>query len=262
MGQYQHDLDQRELAHALGNVVEDVVNRVGVDVNTASASLLGYVSGISATVARNIVAYREENGAFTNRGQLKKVPMLGPKAFLNSAGFLRITGGDDPLDATGVHPESYGAALGLLERAGVEPRALAQGGIPGIGKRIGGLGELAAELGCGVPTLRDIVAELEKPGRDPRDDAPEPIFSQGARTIEDLEVGMELMGTVRNVVDFGAFVDVGVHQDGLVHVSKMSKRFVRHPSEVVSVGDTVKVWVTGVDLKRQKISLTMVEGRS
>ena len=262
VGQYQHDLDQRELAHALGNVVEDVVNRVGVDVNTASASLLGYVSGISATVARNIVAYREENGAFTNRRQLKKVPMLGPKAFLNSAGFLRITGGDDPLDATSVHPESYGAALGLLERAGVEPRALAQGGIPGIGKRIGGLGELAAELGCGVPTLRDIVAELEKPGRDPRDDAPEPIFSQGARTIEDLEVGMELMGTVRNVVDFGAFVDVGVHQDGLVHVSKMSRRFVRHPSEVVSVGDTVKVWVTGVDLKRQKISLTMVEGRS
>ena len=261
VGQYQHDLDQAELGRALGNVVEDVVNRVGVDLNTASASLLSYVSGITSTVAKNIVAYREENGAFTDRRQLKKVPKLGPKAFLNCAGFLRITGGKNPLDATSVHPESYDVATELLHRAHVEPAALAAGGIPGIAERVGALGELASELHCGVPTLRDIVAELEKPGRDPRDDAPEVIFSQAARSIEDLEVGMELKGTVRNVVDFGAFVDVGVHQDGLVHISKMADRFVKHPSEVVSVGDTVTVWVTGVDRARQKISLTMVKGK-
>ena len=261
VGQYQHDLDQAELGRALGNVVEDVVNRVGVDLNTASASLLSYVSGITSTVAKNIVAYREENGAFTDRRQLKKVPKLGPKAFLNCAGFLRITGGKNPLDATSVHPESYDVATELLHRAHVEPAALAAGGVPGIAKRVGALGELASELHCGVPTLRDIVAELEKPGRDPRDDAPEVIFSQAARSIEDLEVGMELKGTVRNVVDFGAFVDVGVHQDGLVHISKLADRFVKHPSEVVSVGDTVTVWVTGVDRARQKISLTMVKGK-
>jgi uncharacterized protein len=216
VGQYQHDLDQAELGRALGNVVENVVNRVGVDVNTASASLLGYVSGITPAVAKNIVAYREENGAFTDRRQLKKVPKLGPKAYLNAAGFMRITGGKNPLDATSVHPESYEVAGELLRRAGVAPSALAAGGVPGIGAKIGGLGAVAAELGCGVPTLRDIVAELEKPGRDPRDDAPEVVFSQAARSIEDLEVGMELKGTVRNVVDFGAFVDIGVHQDGLV----------------------------------------------
>lgn len=261
VGQYQHDLDQAELGRALGNVVEDVVNRVGVDLNTASASLLSYVSGITSTVAKNIVTYREENGAFTDRRQLKKVPKLGPKAFLNCAGFLRITGGKNPLDATSVHPESYDVATELLRRAHVEPAALAAGGVPGIAKRVGALGELAGELHCGVPTLRDIVAELEKPGRDPRDDAPEVIFSQAARSIEDLEVGMELKGTVRNVVDFGAFVDVGVHQDGLVHISKLADRFVKHPSEVVSVGDTVTVWVTGVDRARQKISLTMVKGK-
>ncbi|MDO4437415.1 MAG: Tex family protein [Coriobacteriaceae bacterium] len=261
VGQYQHDLDQAELGRALGNVVENVVNRVGVDVNTASASLLGYVSGITPAVARNIVAYREENGAFTDRRQFKKVPKLGPKAYLNAAGFMRITGGANPLDATSVHPESYEVAGELLRRAGVAPAALAAGGVPGIGAKIGNLGSVAAELGCGVPTLRDIVAELEKPGRDPRDDAPEVIFSQAARGIEDLEVGMELKGTVRNVVDFGAFVDIGVHQDGLVHISKLADRFVRHPSEVVAVGDTVTVWVTGVDRARKKISLTMVEGR-
>nr|WP_255431940.1 Tex family protein [Collinsella sp. BA40] len=261
VGQYQHDLDQAELGRALGNVVEDVVNRVGVDLNTASASLLSYVSGITPAVAKNIVAYREENGAFTDRRQLKKVPKLGPKAFLNCAGFLRIAGGKNPLDATSVHPESYDVATELLHRAHVEPAALAAGGVPGIAKRVGSLGELAGELHCGVPTLRDIVAELEKPGRDPRDDAPEVIFSQAARSIEDLEVGMELKGTVRNVVDFGAFVDVGVHQDGLVHISKLADRFVKHPSEVVSVGDTVTVWVTGVDRARQKISLTMVKGK-
>ncbi len=308
VGQYQHDLDQAELGRALGNVVENVVNRVGVDVNTASASLLGYVSGITPAVAKNIVAYREENGAFTDRRQLKKVPKLGPKAYLNAAGFMRITGGANRLDATSVHPESYEVAGELLRRAGVAPSALAVGGVPGIGAKIGNLGSVAAELGCGVPTLRDIVAELEKPGRDPRDDAPEVVFSQAARSIEDLEVGMELLGcgvptlrdivaelekpgrdprddapevvfsqaarsiedlevgmelkgTVRNVVDFGAFVDIGVHQDGLVHISKLADRFVKHPSEVVAVGDTVTVWVTGVDRARKKISLTMVKGR-
>lgn len=261
VGQYQHDLDQKELAHALGNVVEDVVNRVGVDVNTASASLLSYVSGITPTVAKNIVAYREENGAFTDRRQLKKVPKLGPKAYCNCAGFLRISGGKNPLDATSVHPESYPVAEALLGRAGVDAAALKNGGVPGIGAKLGRLAPLADELGCGVLTLHDIVDELEKPGRDPRDDAPEVVFSAGARSIDDLEVGMELTGTVRNVVDFGAFVDVGVHQDGLVHISKMAKRFVQHPSDVVTVGDTVKVWVTGVDKARGKISLSMVEGR-
>lgn len=262
VGQYQHDLDQGELSRALGHVVEDVVNRVGVNLNTASPSLLSYVSGITPAVAKNIVAYREANGAFTDRRQLKKVPKLGPKAFENCAGFLRVTGGANPLDATSVHPESYEVATALLKRAGVKPQALADGGVPGIGAKIGNLGSIASELGCGVPTLRDIVSELEKPGRDPRDDAPEVVFSQAARGIEDLEVGMELTGTVRNVVDFGAFVDIGVHQDGLVHISKLAKRYVKHPSEVVSVGDTVKVWVTGVDQARKKISLTMVEGRS
>ena len=261
VGQYQHDLDQAELSRALGNVVEDVVNRVGVDANTASASLLGYVSGITPAVARNIVAYREENGPFTDRRQFKKVSKLGPKSFEQCAGFLRIVGGDNPLDATSVHPESYAVAERLLERAGVSEKDLAQGGIPDIESRLGGVGALAAELGCGVPTLVDIVAELKKPGRDPRDDAPEVVFSRAALSIDDLEEGMELTGTVRNVVDFGAFVDVGVHQDGLVHVSKMARRFVRHPSDVVSVGDTVRVWVEKVDRDRGKISLTMVQGK-
>ena len=261
VGQYQHDLNQTELSHALTGVVENVVNRTGVDLNTASPSLLGYVSGITPAIAKNIVAYREENGAFTDRKELKKVPKLGPKAFLNCAGFLRISGGKNPLDATSVHPESYPVALAVLERAGVKPAALATGGIPDIAEKVGNVGSLAAELGCGVPTLRDIIAELEKPGRDPRDDAPEVVFSKSVRSFDDLAVGMELSGTVRNVVDFGAFVDIGVKQDGLVHVSKMSNRFVKHPSEVVSVGDTVTVWVTGVDKDRGKISLTMVEGK-
>ena len=258
VGQYQHDLDQTELARTLGYVVEDVVNRVGVDVNTASASLLGYVSGITPTVARNIVAYREENGPFTDRRQLKKVPQLGPKAFLNAAGFLRITGGANPLDATAVHPESYPVAAAVLERAGVGPDELARGGIPDILRRVGSLSALADDLNCGILTLIDIVAELEKPGRDPRDDAPEVVFSRAALSIDDLQPGMELTGTVRNVVDFGAFVDVGVHQDGLVHVSKLSRSFVKHPGDVVAVGDTVKVWVEKVDRDRGKISLTMV----
>lgn len=262
VGQYQHDLNQAALERALTGVVENVVNRVGVDLNTASASLLGYVSGISAPVAKNIVAYREEHGAFTDRRQLKKVPKLGAKAYLNCAGFLRIAGGKNPLDATSVHPESYPAASEVLRRAGVEPEALTRGGVPDIAQRLGDVGALAAELGVGAPTLRDIVAELEKPGRDPRDDAPEVVFSRSVRDFDDLEAGMELTGTVRNVVDFGAFVDIGVKQDGLVHISKLADRFVKHPSEVVSVGDTVTVWVTGVDKDRGKISLSMVKAKA
>ena len=261
VGQYQHDLDQAELARTLGYVVEDVVNRVGVDVNTASASLLSYVSGITAAVARNIVSYREEHGAFTDRRQLKDVPKLGPKAYEQCAGFLRINGGDNPLDATSVHPESYEVARKVLEHAGVGAGDLAAGGIPDIERRVGSVASLSGELGCGILTLIDIIAELEKPGRDPRDDAPEVVFSRAALTIDDLEPGMELTGTVRNVVDFGAFVDVGVHQDGLVHISKLSRRFVKHPSDVVAVGDTVKVWVERVDRARGKISLTMVQGK-
>lgn len=261
VGQYQHDLNQVELGRALGGVVERVVNQVGVDLNTASASLLGYVSGITPTIAKNIVAYREEMGAFTDRRQLKKVPKLGPKAFLNCAGFLRISGGTNPLDATSVHPESYAVATALLERTGVEPSALARGGVADMARRVGNIGEVARELDCGVPTLRDIVSELEKPGRDPRDDAPEVVFSRSVTNFDDLKVGMELTGTVRNVVDFGAFVDIGVKQDGLVHISKMANRFVKHPSDIVSVGDTVTVWICGIDKDRGKISLTMIEGK-
>ena len=261
VGQYQHDLNQVELGRALGGVVERVVNQVGVDLNTASASLLGYVSGITPTIAKNIVAYREEMGAFTDRRQLKKVPKLGPKAFLNCAGFLRISGGTNPLDATSVHPESYAVATALLERTGVEPSALARGGVADMARRVGNIGEVARELDCGVPTLRDIVSELEKPGRDPRDDAPEVVFSRSVTNFDDLKVGMELTGTVRNVVDFGAFVDIGVKQDGLAHISKMANRFVKHPSDIVSVGDTVTVWICGIDKDRGKISLTMVEGK-
>ncbi|HJA29812.1 MAG TPA: RNA-binding transcriptional accessory protein [Candidatus Olsenella pullicola] len=259
VGQYQHDLDQTELSRTLGYVVEDVVNRVGVDANTASASLLSYVSGITSAVARNIVAYREEHGAFTDRRQLRDVPKLGPKAFEQCAGFMRIVGGVNPLDATAVHPESYAVATALLERAGVTAEELTRGGVPDIERRLGSVAALAGELNCGYLTLFDIIAELKKPGRDPRDDAPEPVFSRAALSIDDLQPGMELTGTVRNVVDFGAFVDVGVHQDGLVHISKMAKRFVKHPSDVVAAGDTVKVWVERVDRDRGKISLTMVE---
>ena len=261
VGQYQHDLDQTELARTLGHVVEDVVNRVGVDVNTASASLLGYVSGIAPQVARNIVAYREEHGAFTDRKQLLDVPKLGSKAFQNAAGFLRIAGGANPLDATAVHPESYAVAREVLRRAGVSAAGLATGGVPDIERRVGSVSALAGELGCGLLTLFDIIDELKKPGRDPRDDAPEVVFSKQALSIDDLEPGVELTGTVRNVVDFGAFVDVGVHQDGLVHISKLSTRFVKHPSDVVAVGDTVQVWVERVSHERGKISLTMVKGK-
>ena len=261
VGQYQHDLNQAELGRALAGVVESVVNRVGVDLNTASASLLGYVSGVTPTIAKNIVAYREEKGAFTDRRQLKKVAKLGPKAYLNCAGFLRITGGKNPLDATSVHPESYDVATEVLKRAGVSLEAVAAGGVSDIAARVGNVSALAAQLGCGVPTLADIIGELAKPGRDPRDDAPEVVFSRSVLSFDDLSVGMELKGTVRNVVDFGAFVDIGVKQDGLVHISKLADRFVKHPSEVVVVGDTVTVWVCGVDKDRGKISLSMVKDR-
>ena len=242
VGQYQHDLNQTALDTALTGAVENVVNRVGVDLNTASASLLGYVAGIGATVAKNVVAYREANGAFTDRGQLKKVPKLGDKAFKQCAGFLRIRGGREFLDNTGVHPESYDIAREVIRRGEIED-----------------VSALAKELDAGLPTLRDIIAEIKKPGRDPRDDAPPVIFSRAVKSLDDLMVGMELTGTVRNVVDFGAFVDIGVKQDGLVHISKMANRFVRHPSDVVSVGDTVTVWVATIDKERGKIGLSMVK---
>ena len=245
VGQYQHDLNQTALDAALTGAVENVVNRVGVDLNTASASLLGYVAGIGATVAKNVVAYREANGAFTDRRQLMKVPKLGDKAFKQCAGFLRIRGGSEFLDNTGVHPESYDIAREVIKRGESED-----------------VSALAKALGAGLPTLRDIIAEIKKPGRDPRDDAPPVIFSRAVKSFDDLTVGMELTGTVRNVVDFGAFVDIGVKQDGLVHVSKMANRFVRHPSDVVSVGDTVTVWVAAIDKARGKIGLSMVKGDS
>jgi len=258
VGQYQHDLNQGALDHALAGVVENAVNRVGVDLNTASPSLLGYVAGIGGALAKNIAAYREENGVFVDRKQLKKVPKLGDKAFKQCAGFLRISGGKNPLDSTAVHPESYAAAAELLKRAGVSASELAKGGIADIEKRAGDLTVLADDLGIGLPTLKDIVCELARPGRDPREDAPPVVFSRAVRSLEDLKPGMELTGTVRNVVDFGAFVDIGVKQDGLVHISKISNRFIKHPSEAVSVGDNVKVWVVSVDKERGKISLTMV----
>ena len=257
VGQYQHDMNQKNLSETLGGVVEDCVNKVGVDLNTASASLLEYVSGISKTVARNIVAYREENGAFTDRKQLLKVPKLGPKAFEQCAGFMRIQGGANPLDGTSVHPESYGAAENLLRSLGFQPEEVAGGGLKGLGKKIGDYGKMAEELGVGEITLRDIVAELEKPGRDPREEMPKPILRTDVMEMKDLKPGMVLKGTVRNVIDFGAFVDIGVHQDGLVHISQMTERYIKHPLEAVSVGDVVEVKVLSVDLEKKRISLTM-----
>ncbi|MDR1599981.1 MAG: RNA-binding transcriptional accessory protein [Oscillospiraceae bacterium] len=259
VGQYQHDLNQGELERALAEVVESVVNRVGVDLNTASASLLGYVAGIGPALARNIVAYREANGAFTDRRQLMKVPKLGVKAFGQCAGFLRVVGGVNPLDATGAHPESYPAAMEILKRAGVKPQELTRGGAPDIARRVGDLAKLAEETGVGLPTLNDILSEIAKPGRDPRDDAPPALFNRSVRSIDDLAPGMEMTGIIRNVVDFGAFVDIGVKRQGLVHIANMSSRYVRHPSEVVAVGDTVTVWVREVDKARMRISLTMVK---
>ena len=257
VGQYQHDMNQKNLSETLRGVVEDCVNKVGVDLNTASASLLEYVSGISKTVARNIVAYREENGAFTDRKQLLKVPKLGPKAFEQCAGFMRIQGGANPLDGTSVHPESYGAAENLLHRLGFQPEEVAGGGLKGLGRKIGDYGKMAEELGVGEITLRDIVAELEKPGRDPREEMPKPILRTDVMEMKDLKPGMVLRGTVRNVIDFGAFVDIGVHQDGLVHISQMTERYIKHPLEAVSVGDIVEVKVLSVDLEKKRISLTM-----
>ena len=257
VGQYQHDMNQKKLGEALGGVVEDCVNKVGVDLNTASASLLEYISGISKAIAKNIVTYREENGRFTSRSQLLKVAKLGPKAYEQCAGFMRITDGKNPLDATSVHPESYDAAKRLLEKTGYTPEDIREGNLKGISKKITDMKKLAAELEVGELTLEDIVKELEKPARDPREDMPKPILRSDVLEMKDLTPGMVLKGTVRNVIDFGAFVDIGVHQDGLVHISQMSDKYIKHPLEVVSVGDIVEVKVMSVDLKKQRIQLTM-----
>ena len=257
VGQYQHDMNQKNLGQALEGVVEDCVNSVGVDLNTASASLLEYISGITKTVAKNIVAYREENGGFHNRRELLKVPKLGPKAFEQCEGFLRIRGGENPLDATSVHPESYGAAEALLSRLGYQMKELSESGLQGIGRKIGDYGRLSQELSIGELTLRDMVKELEKPARDPRDEMPKPILRTDVMDIKDLKPGMILKGTVRNVIDFGVFVDIGVHQDGLVHISQMTDRYIKHPLEVVSVGDIVEVKVLDVNLEKKRIGLTM-----
>ena len=256
VGQYQHDLKEARLDEALAGVVEDCVNAVGVDVNTASPSLLSHVAGINAAVAKNIVAYREENGAFASRAALKKVPKLGPKAFEQCAGFLRVPGGKDPMENTGVHPESYAAAKALLKLCGCSLED-AQKGLLRLKAEERGYKSLAEQTGAGEPTLRDIVKELEKPGRDPRDELPPPLLRTDVLDMDDLTEGMELKGTVRNVTDFGAFVDIGVHRDGLVHISQLSGRRVRHPSEVVSVGDVVTVWVLSVEKDKNRISLTM-----
>ena len=255
VGQYQHDMNQKKLEETLHGVVEDCVNKVGVDLNTASFSLLSYISGISKTVAKNIVAYREANGQFHSREELKKVPKLGPKVFLQCAGFLRIPGGDNPLDNTGVHPESYEAAERLLARMGIEDMQIGAG--CHLKKQIDDMDVLAEELQVGALTLQDIVEELEKPGRDPRNDMPKPILRTDVLEMKDLKEGMILKGTVRNVIDFGAFVDIGVHQDGLVHISQMSEKYIKHPLEVVSVGDIVDVQVLSVDTARKRIQLTM-----
>ena len=257
VGQYQHDMNQKKLGEALTGVVEDSVNQVGVDLNTASASLLEYISGVSKAIAKNIVVYREENGRFTTRKELLKVAKLGPKAFEQCAGFMRITGGTNPLDATSVHPESYEAASRLLEKLGYSAEDIAGGKLEGLGRQIKDYKKLAAELEIGEITLRDIVKELEKPARDPRDEMPKPILRTDVLDIKDLKEGMVLKGTVRNVIDFGAFVDIGVHQDGLVHISQMSEKFIKHPLEAVSVGDVVEVRVLGVDEKKNRISLSM-----
>ena len=257
VGQYQHDMNQKKLGEALGGVVEDCVNKVGVDLNTASASLLEYISGISKAIAKNIVAYREENGRFTSRKELLKVAKLGPKAFEQCAGFMRIAGGKNPLDATSVHPESYEAASALLERLGYKTEDISGGKLAGLSRKIKDYKKMAQELGVGELTLQDIVKELEKPARDPRDEMPKPILRTDVLDMKDLKEGMILKGTVRNVIDFGAFVDIGVHQDGLVHISEICERYIKHPLEAVSVGDVVDVRVIGVDMKKKRISLSM-----
>ena len=257
VGQYQHDMNQKKLGEALGGVVEDCVNRVGVDLNTASASLLEYISGISKAVAKNIVAYREANGRFVSRNELLKVPKLGPKAYEQCAGFLRILNGKNPLDATSVHPESYEATAKLLEKLGYEKGSWKPGQLAGISKKVKDKKKLAVELDIGELTLNDILSELEKPGRDPREDMPRPILRSDVLEMKDLTPGMVLKGTVRNVIDFGAFVDIGVHQDGLVHISQICDRYIKHPLEALSVGDVVEVKVLEVDLGKKRIALTM-----
>ena len=257
VGQYQHDMNQKRLSEALGGVVEDSVNKVGVDLNTASAPLLEYISGITKTLAKNIVTYREANGRFADRRQLLKVPKLGPKAYEQCAGFLRIMNGDNPLDTTSVHPESYEAAMKLLTSLGYSAEDIIGGGLKGISKKVREPKKTADELGVGELTLKDIVQELEKPARDPRDEMPRPVLRSDVLDMKDLTPGMVLKGTVRNIMDFGAFVDIGVHQDGLVHVSEMSERFIKHPLDVVKVGDVVDVKVLAVDAAKKRISLSM-----
>ena len=257
VGQYQHDMNQKRLSEALGGVVEDSVNKVGVDLNTASAPLLEYISGITKTLAKNIVTYREANGRFADRRQLLKVPKLGPKAYEQCAGFLRIMNGDNPLDTTSVHPESYEAAMKLLTSLGYSAEDIIGGGLKGISKKVREPKKTAEELGVGELTLKDIVQELEKPARDPRDEMPRPVLRSDVLDMKDLTPGMVLKGTVRNIMDFGAFVDIGVHQDGLVHVSEMSERFIKHPLDVVKVGDVVNVKVLAVDVAKKRISLSM-----
>ena len=257
VGQYQHDMNQKRLGEALGGVVEDCVNSVGVDLNTASPALLSYVAGIHATVAKNILKYREEHGKFTARRELLKVAKLGPKAYEQCAGFLRLPDSEMPLDRTGVHPESYAAAEGLLALCGYGLADVAARKVSGLAKKIKSPEKTAAELGIGVPTLEDIMRELEKPGRDPREDAPAPVLRSDVLSMEDLQEGMVLTGTVRNVIDFGVFVDIGVHQDGLVHISQICDRFIKHPLEAVRLGDVVQVKVLSVDLQKKRIALTM-----
>ena len=259
VGQYQHDLKQNELTTALDGVVEQCVNQVGVEVSTASAALLSHVAGIGPTLAKNIVTFREENG-IASRAALKKVPKLGPKAFEQCAGFLRVRDSKNPLDATAVHPESYDAALIVIDKLGYDKNEI-RSGMADVVRRAAafGLEKLAGEAGVGLPTLKDILMELQKPGRDPRDELPKPVLRTDVLDMKDLKPGMELTGTVRNVIDFGAFVDIGVHQDGLVHISRMANHFIRHPSEVVKVGDVVKVWVVSVDEQKKRIALSMVK---
>ena len=261
VGQYQHDMPKKRLDEALGGVVEDCVNNVGVDLNTASPSLLERISGLSAAVSKNIVKYREENGAFTSRNELKKVNKLGPKAFVQCAGFLRVPESKNVLDNTGGHPESYGAAKELLKLCGFEEDDVKNGSLSGLADKVAALGEesVAQQIGVGVPTLQDIVKELLKPGRDPRDELPPPLLRTDILELKDLKPGMELTGTVRNVIDFGAFVDIGVHQDGLVHISQICNKYIKHPSEVLKVGDIVKVWVLNADPVKKRIGLTMKE---
>lgn len=257
VGQYQHDMNQKRLGEALGGVVEDCVNSVGVDLNTASPALLSYVAGINGTVAKNILKYREEHGKFSARKELLKVPKLGPKAYEQCAGFLRLPESSMALDRTGVHPESYKAAEGLLQLCGYTLEDVAAKKVSGLGKKIKSPEKIAEQLGIGVPTLEDIIRELEKPGRDPRDEAPAPVLRSDVLSMEDLKEGMVLTGTVRNVIDFGVFVDIGVHQDGLVHISQICDRFIKHPLEAVKLGDVVQVKVLSVDLQKKRISLTM-----